>query len=126
MNLFSNPPTGAVWDAATAEQNWLVWQLQPKGDGTAKVPVLGTRNAGAKDAAVLTLADALQRVQDLNTGVAYGDLHAYGIGYLAREGSALITVDLDDCLKDGEPFGKAGQIATDTRVDCANRAAVAM
>ncbi|WP_170449283.1 PriCT-2 domain-containing protein [Ruegeria arenilitoris] len=121
MKLFTKPPTGPVWDIATQERNWLVWQLKPdreNPDRLVKVPQGDGGDAGADTAADLTLAEALEAAEAFNEedGISYGEVWGYGVGYLARDGSALITVDLDDCVKDGVPFGRAWEIAqrTDT------------
>ncbi|NOE33330.1 PriCT-2 domain-containing protein [Ruegeria sp. HKCCD7318] len=120
MNLFANPPTGPVWDAASQERNWLVWQLKPdpkNPNRLVKVPQGDKGDTGVHAAADLILAEALEAAESFNEqgGVSYGEMWGYGVGYLARPGSLLITVDLDDCVKDGVSFGRGGEIAQRTK-----------
>lgn len=89
-------PTGPVWEAAKAERNWLVYKLAPKSGGKPnKIPQSEVGgNVGAKNAATLTFDEALQRAEEFGEG--------FGIGYLPREGSAMVCVDFDGVLKEAE------------------------
>ncbi len=85
-----------IWDKAKAEKNWLPYRLvQRAGNKPQKIPQSqnGT-NIGAKQAAVLNFDEAWDLAQSL------GD--DYGIGYLPRAGSAIVCVDFDGVLKDGQ------------------------
>lgn len=94
--------TDSVWDRARAERNCLVWKLEARGGKkAAKIPQswsgsnsAGWYNSGANDAAILT-ADEARRAAEISGP-------DYGIGYLPREGSAMVGIDLDDVLVDGK------------------------
>jgi hypothetical protein len=92
----SNEPTGPFWNAACLECNWLVFKLALRENGKLdKLPSApnGSAPIAVHDAAGLTYAVAKTRVAELG--------RAYGIGYLARSGSALIGIDLDRVVQEG-------------------------
>jgi hypothetical protein len=88
----SGEPRGAAWRAATAERNWLVWRPLPNRDPEKpprKVPQQAGKNAAPVDAATLLFDEAMALIA--------ADPRL-GLGYLPREGGALVGLDLDDAL----------------------------
>jgi Primase C terminal 2 (PriCT-2)/Family of unknown function (DUF5906) len=90
-------PTGPVWEASKAERNWLLWQLARRAEGSkpAKVPVDPATLApgGASLLAKLTFDEALSAYSALLAKGREG-----GVGYLPREGSAMVCLDFDRVL----------------------------
>jgi Primase C terminal 2 (PriCT-2)/Family of unknown function (DUF5906) len=90
------PDPVGLWELAKAERNWLVYRLVAReGKKPQKIPqTRDGRNIGAKDAAALTFDEATKTADRLGAD--------FGIGYLPRPGSAMVCVDFDGVLKDGE------------------------
>jgi len=83
-------PEGPVWDRAKEEKNWLVRDAK-------KVPLDAKTGweAPYQKAATLTFDEAQEAAKRLG---------AAGVGYLPREGSAMVGIDIDKCV------GEDGQI----------------
>jgi hypothetical protein len=90
------PPVGDIWEAAKAEKNWLAYRLvEQGGKKPKKIPQSPMRkNVGPKEAACLTFDEACGLASQLGPDC--------GIGYLPRDGSAMVCVDFDGVLEDGE------------------------
>lgn len=125
-------PVGPVWDAAKAEKNWLVFAVfEGKNGKKAKKPVklnnigmpVGVQEAAKwtfdeVDEVVRHWRDAKKRdFSRINVerekyakskGYGHVDIVDVAYGYLCREGSGLVAIDIDDCI-DGD----------DLRDDCA-------
>lgn len=88
--LLENP----IFAKAAEERNWLVYELRDRpGKKPAKIPVTKVGGgAASKDVAAQWTLD--QVLHQLDEG--------FGVGYLPREGSALVGVDIDGCVEDGE------------------------
>ncbi len=93
-------PAGPIWAAAKAERNWLVYRLVPNPD-PAKKPIkhpsssMGNCPIPADQAAAYLYDEAVAIRQMLNQMLNGRDEGPYGIGYMPREGSAMVCVDLD-------------------------------
>ncbi|MGA0615620.1 AAA family ATPase [Paracoccus sp. KR1-242] len=88
--------------AANAETNWLVSRIErdPEGKKKPKKIPYSKTGLGALDrviAATLTEADAQEAVAKLNETKA-DDLISFEVGYLARDGSKDVGIDLDYVL----------------------------
>lgn len=87
-------PTGPIWEAAKRETNWLIYALVPHHDPEKKprkVPMLDGKAVSPEQAAVYDYDTARAETQRLST-------KKLGIGYLPREGSAMVGIDLDRVL----------------------------
>ncbi len=115
-------PTGQDWKAAQAEENWGVFLIglkDAKGKA-AKLPVSRRGHplaGGANAAMVLTYSQAVDAQQSLTVGIDAVAEHieqlnvemrkkgkkpfplpvAFCLGYMARDGSALVIHDFDEC-----------------------------
>lgn len=114
MKTLLRMPEGDVWERAKLEKNWMVFRVQyPGADGkSAKVPC-NTRNGenvATENAAFMTFEQAVaarqglaSRIFEINeelTGRGTPDKQAatFCVGYLARPGSAFVTLDLDKVI----------------------------
>jgi len=118
-------PSGQAWESAKREKNWFLFGiLEADEDGkTGKRPIKASNPAftsSAEKAATLTLEEAQQYVQHHtergfdkindnrreyaeSKGRGHRDMVGVALGYLPREGSAMVLIDLDDCVgADGE------------------------
>ena len=101
-------PSGAVWEQAKRERNWLVYGLEAKANGKPgkmiKRPVdAGTgRKVGPDVAASLTFEEAAKARKKHNTGngLEANEPGAWGLGYLPRPGSAMVGGDIDEVTND--------------------------
>ncbi len=108
----SNPaiphPTMTAWQRAQLEHNWCIFAIDaPKPNG--KMPKYPTDHVGSeyqfdvvKFDQPVSIHNAARynyaEVCDLMTRLRpVGSIQQYKIGYLARDGSALVVGDLDDC-----------------------------
>lgn len=98
-------PCGDVWERAKKESNWLVFKLETlpgktKMSKKPQAPSGAPRTVGKDDAALLTHVEAMGRLNALNAGagVSRGKPESFGLGYLPRPGSAMIGLDLDQCV----------------------------
>lgn len=89
-------PKGRAWEQAKGERNWLVYRLVPRPEGKPrKIPQTEHgQNTAPKTAACFTFEEAQAHAANLGSG--------HGIGYLPRKDSALVCVDFDGVLTDGE------------------------
>lgn len=104
-------PTGAAWERAKLEDNWLCFRVEHPGpNGKAnKVPCNSQAgfDAATEKAAFLTFEKAVAaqrgltgRIFEINARLApEKQAQRFCVGYLAREGSALIGLDLDDVVR---------------------------
>ncbi len=114
MKTLIRLPEGDVWERAKLEKNWMVFRVQyPGADGkSAKVPC-NTRNGenvATENAAYMTFEQAVaarqklaSRIFEINeelTGRGTPEKQAatFCVGYLARPGSAFVTLDLDKVI----------------------------
>ncbi|PWG16335.1 AAA family ATPase [Salibaculum griseiflavum] len=101
-------PSGAVWEIAKQERNWLVYRLEAKANGKPgkmnKLPVDAEtgQQVGKDEAAKLTFAEAAKACKAFNTrrGIEANKTGAWGLGYLPRPGSAMVGGDIDEVLND--------------------------
>ena len=125
-----------LWTTATVERNWLVFELQPRGNSTKpnKVPVdpASGRSAGRETAASMTFAEARKAAKGHNKrqGVGKNEPGSWGIGYVPRPGSTLVGVDIDNAfasdgtlkpdiaelIEDGETYIERSPSGTGLRV----------
>jgi len=111
-------PKGTVWKQAKSERNWMLFALlEPDKTGkVGKFPVERHnmyRPVGWQKSAVLTFDEAaeavrgrrekgFERLNEMVDPKKYGRIINVVVGYVAREGSAMVVVDLDGCVEDGE------------------------
>lgn len=119
MKTENRLPEGAVWERAKLEKNWMCFRIEhPGADGKAnKVPcnAQNARNTATERAAFMTFDQAVEarkrltaRIFEINedfVGRRTPEMQAstFCVGYLARPGSAFVTLDLDQVIgPDGE------------------------
>ncbi len=81
----------AVIPAALKElDQWVCWRPVPNGERTDKIPVCAAtgRNASTTDPTTWT---------DHGTAARYAYTHGLGLGFVFRQGSAIVGIDLDKC-----------------------------
>lgn len=93
-----------MWEQAKQEANWGLYKITKSKDGLSKKPHNPEGRDGVKSdwsagvAFHYTLAEAQEWVQKLH--IWYQGRFKYEIGYLPREGSAMVGLDFDKVWKD--------------------------
>ncbi|SDK79046.1 PriCT-2 domain-containing protein [Aliiruegeria lutimaris] len=95
-----------IFDAARIEKNWGLFRLQENGPRLDKIPQHPetVTNVDRRESAVLTYRDAVDR-RDSHNDLFDLDPYSSGalvLGYLPREGSAMVAGDLDKCAEAGK------------------------
>ncbi|WP_272011528.1 DUF3987 domain-containing protein [Roseovarius sp. ZX-A-9] len=114
MNTTIRLPEGDVWDRAKLEKNWMCFRVEhPGANGKAnKVPcnARGGYDAATTNAAFMTFDQAVDARQGLTSrifeinenlvarGTPDKQAATFCVGYLARPGSAFVTLDLDNVI----------------------------
>ena len=114
MKTTDRLPEGDVWERAKLEKNWMCFRVEhPGANGKAsKVPcnARGGYDVATENAAFMTFEQAMEaqqalasRILEINEkligrGNQDKQAAAFCVGYLARPGSALVTLDLDKVI----------------------------